>query len=652
MINRALILLGFLTIINPLPLNGQSVYYDAIELKELVDTKIGNQVRLLNTNETYKILSKYFPEVEESDPDRFRHLLNASADSDPNPFLEVGGLAQNLQKFKKGRAADLLPLSSINITTVADGLAKFLVERSKEEIAITFFRHFENFFDNNPEAEILFPQTYTFLFEFNSYEYAGMLNALKAAFKNDLNNLPAAIPGLKDVKRRKGEDIVTPYSKFFESNEGKMLTAALELIEPIRNGANAAEVISLLADNPNLESLSESNSEIKNLTALVKTADLLSQSFRSGNSGETWVGYYEIRNLIQDDTTFRIYLGLLYQKSKDIHFYTSANSNLGLQDILAPYASNLDDIRGFYKRSNRALQELSRTGKQLKAVVENGGNISAADLGHYLNSLLMIYEEVIMIDSKVAEHVSEYKNFLAYAKLSLRLYKDLQQKQYTAAFFNAIALIDTTGIIETSGEIFDIRKMRKYGLFMSTVAEAQDADEVAKAIEAAVLPAGSSRIKRQVKWNISINSYLGGFGGVEVLREDINNNRVGTFGVFAPVGLAISKGLGYGGNNKKSVNSISAFFSIIDIGAFASFRIQNDVEELPEFQLQNIIAPGGYLAWNIGGTPLTVLAGAQLGPQLRKIEVGGSTIESSAWRYQAAITVDIPLFNLSTKPWN
>lgn len=650
-----MIIIGLATLTSQL--QAQSIYEDVLRLEKYVQPS-GNQLlfdEYEGDDDYISILKKYVPASA-------RDTLNTNG-SFHYYFKEVGNefLSDyfNSQGSLHSLSTEMISaetsfpasIAGLNITTAADGLARFLVERSKEEIAITFFKHFERFFKENPEAEVLFPQTSTFLFEFDSYEYSGMLNALKTSFKNDLNNLPASIPGLESVERGNEDNKVTPYSEFFQSEKGKMVTAALDLIDPIRNGANTAEVLSLLAGNPNLESFAVSGSEYKNIPALAKTADLLSQSFRSNNSNETWVGYYEIRNLIQDDITFRIYLGLLYQQGKDIHFYTSSGSDLSYRDILAPYASKIDDIRGFYQKYNHAIQELSRTGKQLKTVVENGNTVSAEDLSLYLDSILKIYEEMISIDSRIAEH--EYENFLMYAKLSLRLYQDLQQKQYTAAFFDAIALIDATGLIGSSGEeFFDMRKMRKYGLFMSSVAEARDADEVVKAIEAAVLPAGSSRIKRQTKWNVSVNSFLGGFAGKENLRESPDGNWSGTYGISAPVGVAISRGFGYGGGNKKSINSVSAFISIIDIGAFASFRIQDEVEELPEFQLQNIIAPGGYLAWNIGGTPFTMLGGAQLGPQLRKIGPADNQITSGAWRWQVAVTVDIPLFNMKTVPWN
>ncbi len=63
----------------------------------------------------------------------------------------------------------------------------------------------------------------------------------------------------------------------------------------------------------------------------------------------------------------------------------------------------------------------------------------------------------------------------------------------------------------------------KLGTFMATFVQAKSSDEVASAIESFALPQGSSRIKRESVFNVSLNAYCGFFGGGEKILNLITN---------------------------------------------------------------------------------------------------------------------------------
>jgi hypothetical protein len=193
----------------------------------------------------------------------------------------------------------------------------------------------------------------------------------------------------------------------------------------------------------------------------------------------------------------------------------------------------------------------------------------------------------------------------------------------------------------------------KYGTFMATVVEAKTSDEVADAIEAAALPAGSSRIKKETKFNVSLNSYLGLYVGYEQIRGfDTSGFRLNTFGVSAPIGVAISCGHSVffipTGNHGWST---SAFVSILDIGALASFRIKDDsTSQIPTIHLQDIVSPGVFLAIGFPKFPISVNFGVQMGPNLRSVTATGNDYSNSIYlRYSASLVVDIPIFNFYSK---
>ena len=222
-----------------------------------------------------------------------------------------------------------------------------------------------------------------------------------------------------------------------------------------------------------------------------------------------------------------------------------------------------------------------------------------------------------------------------------------------------------------------LHKFYKYGAFMATMVQAKSSDDVEKVIEAFALPTGSARIKRESVFNVSLNAYTGLYGGYEHIKG-IDNNcwQFNSYGVTAPIGVAISKGhsiffFGTGENNwakGKKGWSTSLFISLVDIGALASFRFKDDstiiksnsttdtlsTSQVPTIQLKDIISPGVFLSIGIPKSPLSVNFGAQMGANLRKITSSNGTSQIDYndkiyWRYSISVCVDIPLLNFYTK---
>jgi hypothetical protein len=81
----------------------------------------------------------------------------------------------------------------LNVTNLADGFARFLVKRTKEELNAAFFSKFAELINDKRyrDAQLLFPQTYLTLKAIGSeaYNYEAYLNALRESFEVDLNGL-------------------------------------------------------------------------------------------------------------------------------------------------------------------------------------------------------------------------------------------------------------------------------------------------------------------------------------------------------------------------------------------------------------------------------------------------------------------------------
>lgn len=210
---------------------------------------------------------------------------------------------------------------------------------------------------------------------------------------------------------------------------------------------------------------------------------------------------------------------------------------------------------------------------------------------------------------------------------------------------------------ESKGLNVFLTRFERYGTLIANVANAENSDEVKAAIEASVLPVGSSRAKRYSNWSLTVNSFVGAFGGQAFYKEvnggSTENKSIATFGVTAPIGISINKGFI---NGKDSPSALGFMLQVIDLGALVNFYIkEGDGAALPEgskIQLGDIIAPGGVFTYSIGDTPFTLLAGVQYVPNLNRMETipTNDNFKPVSWRYNFGIAIDIPLFNLKVWP--
>jgi hypothetical protein len=217
------------------------------------------------------------------------------------------------------------------------------------------------------------------------------------------------------------------------------------------------------------------------------------------------------------------------------------------------------------------------------------------------------------------------------------------------------ALIESKSHFDNLGNILE--KITRYGLFMSNMVNAETPEQVSAVLENAALPVGSSSIKKNSSFNISVQSYLGAYWRIGSLKYDNNNTWSNRWGVVAPIGVAFSYGLKKGG-------SISLFGSLLDIGAIVDFQLKKDsvatssgsdsavLNKDYKVKLGQIFSPGAYVVYGLPlNIPLSIGFGGQYGPGLGKIETNGNTIVNNPqWRWNIFLAVDIPFFNLVNSP--
>jgi hypothetical protein len=613
---------------------GQNEYYDAIKLRKLLNS---NGVWTDLDPDVSKILNKY---LDANETIRGELL--------PNPFLD-DYLAAWVSSGRSGLTdlSSIADLGNLNITNLADGFAKFLVKRTKQELNAAFFSKFEELI-KKPEyrdAQLLFPQTYSVLSAISTqiYNYESYLNVLRESFEKDLNNL---LPNMKRVV----ED--GRYASFFSSHpELKAIClSAIFIGQEFQRKVHPGEII---RDFPTDEYLSSRT--LVNAKASVETLQLFSEAVRSKDNSRYWINADSLK-LIFEETTFNIFLGLLYESGEEIAF-----DNALLPEIMDQASNTADEAIVFKQQMETFFRELQARTEMV--VISVRSLKEKAPDKHEFSDYYGVYSATI----DVIEHIVDLNRITGFDMLPDNLEDlqlkipalrsggeiafDLSNRNFSSAIINLYTLYAATIQDPSSGPIKPF--ILKYGSFMAAVAQAENSDEVAAAIETIVLPSGSSRIKRETVFNVSLNSYVGLFTGYEKIKGIDNEFKVNSYGVTAPIGLSINLGkqrMFPIPSMKKFEGhwSWTAFMSIVDLGAVTAFRFENDsTETIPTVQLKDIISPGIILSLGIPKSPLSINLGYQTGPILRRITATAKHEENYS-RLSLSLCVDIPLLNFYT----
>ncbi len=441
----------------------------------------------------------------------------------------------------------------------------------------------------------------------------------------------------------------------------------IHLLDAFKNGSAEMDSIVLLETVPQTVTVKKDS-----ITATYTSTDTKATTLEKGRHVKKWITREQFSQIMSDSLTRDIYLGLIYQRLSNIE----AAGNLTPEGIalvttkLIGTVYDIDELR-------------ARLRKQKK----EGAGLSFKDYYPFVRSsvdFLNILIETPIGSRPFSGRHKGLRNFSKISDQSLSLFENIFAKNYGESIQNLInlfvyiwdvdieeaqseqRLIQALPLLSKQGRATasmkkkadEYKKSSKrfqkallvYGNFMAEIVAASDANAVKTALAAAAVPPGSSSVKRTAEFNLSLNSYFGGGAYREVLSSNDlpegTENTATTVGLSVPVGFTATFGSG-GPKNW----SYSLFLPILDLGVVTAYRIdaQNagQSEELPELSFSNLIAPGAYFIVNVPRSPFSIGAGAQLGPQLRKITTeNGAEFNASAWRYGLTATIDVPVFTL------
>ncbi|HRP34063.1 MAG TPA: hypothetical protein PKV73_19330 [Agriterribacter sp.] len=637
----------------------QNAFNDAWSMRKMISA---DGVLIAGDSESVAILKRI---------GSFYRINSESANPFLAPYIEGAGFSVEGLTDIKAKPGNFL--SGLNVTKYANALASLMIDRAKQELTIAFFNRFKKFVDENPEAGILFPKTTDNLVNLLSYKYPEMLPALRVSFFEDVSRIAYTLDDVLALPRYEQLLVKVP--------EVKIVLRSLRLVQELVGGTmHPADAFSAFSAFPEWK-----DSSLINWGSSVRLANIFSQSLRKVdaltvendlvtfkfNATHAWVSTKEIRELIEDTIAFRIYLGLIYQLAeKEDIYWRMKNGTVRFTSLMDRFVNHPvvmeNKISGFVNLAGQTTNAY----KELKLKQDGSITLTKDDYYNYVNLSLDILEYGFGIARNLKDSFSlpEYDYIKTLRKVN-NLFRHTYKEAYTQVVNDAVGILadirektkTQRGETDTGNKKISlvIPKIAKYGTFMANVADAKTSEDVKAALDNAILPVGSSAIKKYASWNVAVQAYLGAFLRFGSKNIDAGYAWSDRWGVSAPIGIAVSHGF-------EKWGSLSLFASLIDLGAIVDYQLKFDsvinsggnkvpsIEKDYKIELGQIFSPGTYLVYGFGANiPLSFGLGAQYGPGLSKINIDAGTpvVLNPKWRFNAFLSVDLPFFNLlnSTK---
>jgi hypothetical protein len=605
----------------------QYSFYDALDLAR-GSTVIDGKIFIANNAANLNILAAYINSDSSGCSAIVSHFQN-------NPFLSVAGcpLAAHGSFLK----ASVSSVGSLDVTNIADGIARFLIKRGKEELDAAFFNRMKDFLNDPkyPEAKTLFPVTAEFLQNIAAFRYAELIQSLREAFYKDLSNMLVSLNQLIDLPK---------YQRLLQNHpEIRGAVRCSKIVSELSQSEKGILPDSLIHELAELPEWEEVNS---NLSNSLKLLDIISQSVRekpdvvvvSDRVQRRWIKLSDMNHLVKDTIALRIFIGLVYQRVSDnnISFAERVDSFMKRNVRTISVISSL--IENFTVLAN----DVDRTIKDLRDK-EMKGTLSNEDYYTYINKAINITEYGFKVANVIQEGLVDDR-YILMARNANNLYKNIYSKNYNNAVMNAYNILDA---ISDNIKIPDskfVNNLLKYGNFMASVVKAESGEDVQDALEAAALPAGSYSIKQKSLFNLSVNGYIG-------YAWDFNTfffKDLYAHGVYAPLGISASTG-----TTKQHGFSFTAFASLIDVGSIVTYRLDSGTTETlkQEVRLESIFSPSAQVFVELAGYPFAIGGGWRKTPKLFYSNNTTFTVVPPKSVFNLSVLIDIPLFTIRNHPF-
>lgn len=375
-----------------------------------------------------------------------------------------------------------------------------------------------------------------------------------------------------------------------------------------------------------------------------------------------WISRQQFDALRKDKETWNIFLGLLYQRLSAVEDGPQFSAR-----GVATLATRFLDIANEIQDTQDELRFKKGTAPR---------SVGLKDYFPYIRSTVDLLNIVLTTpvsgdSTAISKRANALGNITEISNEALSLYENIDVRDYGNAILNATELLRIITNREYTKEELDAmgkdeRKRRarsqrqiaavfNYGTFMAEMINAKSSQQVQTILKSTTLPPGSSRIKREVQSNVTINSYLGAGLGRDRLLDAPTDIDADAFGaaLSVPIGITYS----FSPKFLRNRSSFSIHVPLLDLGAITAYRSNPNgqtanVDALPELEWKNLFSPGAYLIYNFADSPFSLGIGGQYGPQLRELnQANGEPIFLNSFRFpMISATIDVPFYNLHTGP--
>jgi hypothetical protein len=498
--------------------------------------------------------------------------------------------------------ANLSSIGGLDVTNIADGFAKFIVKRTKQELSITFFDQFKEKLKTYPDLQTIFPSTTKILEAVDQeiYDYSNYLNNMREAFRSDLQvldeNLPSIINNHEDLFKRKN---------YFEL--AVALKTSCYISSSLKHDKHPGDILDNYPTSYFDDAPIEATPRLDVLKGSIQLLQLISESMRESDTTKHnyWVSIDKVRELVNDKQALKIYFGLFIQqahkKYDNIKFNDSTNLYCILNDsnVVKNFNNDYSAYKQYFLNFGTKINELNAMVKQYSKPTNDSIKIEL--YAKYFKTSLQFIEYCTQVNElphlkeipSIKDLGEKTKIYFDIAYETINLTTAINRKRYPEAINHLIIIYDevvkqpqfteetdkslkegktkkkeltknttpavnedksgnnapighalnSKTVVNNKGDNHNkvnqtLGLILKYGAFMSNMVNASTSDEVEAAIESVALPSGSARIKRETNFNVSLNAYCGFFTGHEEEKFSFKNG-----GLLNSYGITVPIGL-------------------------------------------------------------------------------------------------------------
>lgn len=571
----------------------------------------------------------------------------------PAQSLVINNLVQNTTLGASGGAGVSLPFEA----RVINAATELIIDRLQQELALTFFKNFQDNLNQDKMLKMLLPRTYEYLkviSEKTPLIIPSLGAAWRGAFEQDIREIPWKFAEYYHSR-------LSDTSSY--SNCMRIFYRALETYKMIKSGQHPADIIHhfrLYVD----EQLQNNPNNVSELQHTVRLLDHLSQNLLSGSGG--WASRESLK-LLENKQNRDLFLAILV-KDDELQNLTLLPLTVNNESVFHTRRNkSVYDLFTLILKKEKEIRILLNEFQQLTASVENsittirnkqdkGLTIPEEDYYGYVRTVfdaIKFGQKLVYLRDMTSVEVNDQKKlfddrFVPIGESTGEMMVNIAKNNYGAALGNFLGIVSKIEDSEIPRRELlpnaTKTKLIRYASFLMDVINAKDVEQTKSALQAAALPVGSYSLKRNSDFSMNVSAYPGLNFGWEQTKSEGAFGYEGKFvGVYAPIGIDLTIGCKW---------SFSLFMGIIDLGTLVSYRISHtdSVQSYPVVDFKQVFAPSIGFQLGIAGTPLTIGGTYQIAPHLREVNANNEAVnrERDALRYFFNVSVDLNLFNLYT----